>query len=478
MNAISTHISPRTLGLFYLYATLSTALILLGFHYEQKIFLALPFVIPIVYLGVTDFKKFYYTLLFFIPLSTEIDVTESLGTDLPTEPLMVGLMLLVLFYLIKNIQKIDFSFFRNSIMLFLFIHIVWIFATTISSTVPLFSVKYLLAKSWYVFAFSIATAIVIRSKEDLKTAVWCIFIPLTFTVVQSLIRHYFYGFSFDSINSTVTPFYRNHVSYAAIIVVFLPFIFFLRKAYGKGSFKRKLLTWSIPLYVVALYFSYTRACYLALFAMIGAYFIIKWRLVKMVIPISIMLVMGATYYVIQENYYLKYAPTTSTVAHKEFGDLVDATFKAEDVSSMERVYRWVAGAHMINDRPITGFGPNGFVENYKNYTVFIFETWISANEEQSGIHNYFLMLAVEQGIPGMIIFILLLVAFFVFGEKVYHNTPINKHWAMAAMLSMIAIVVNLVFSDMIEVDKTGSFFFINLALLVLVSRNWKGLMLK
>jgi O-antigen ligase len=268
------------------------------------------------------------------------------------------------------------------------------------------------------------------------------------------------------------------VSYAAIIVVFLPFVFFLRTAYERGTFKRFLLTWSIPIYLVGLYFSYTRACYLALFAMIGAYFILKWRLVKVVIPLAVLMVLGVIYYIAQENYYLKYAPTTSTVAHKEFGDLIDATLKAEDVSSMERVYRWIAAAHMIKDKPITGFGPNGFVPNYKNYTVFIFETWISENEEQSGVHNYFLMMAVEQGIPGLIIFLALIIAFFIFGEKTYHQAGDNKIWAMAALLSMIAILVNLLFSDMIEVDKTGSFFFINLALVVLVSRNFKGLMLK
>ena len=50
-----------------------------------------------------------------------------------------------------------------------------------------------------------------------------------------------------------------------------------------------------------------------------------------------------------------------------------------------------------------------------------------------------------------------------------------KDTTKAIMLSMVAIVVSLVFSDMIEVDKTGSFFFINLALIILLSRNYKPL---
>ena len=144
---------------------------------------------------------------------------------------------------------------------------------------------------------------------------------------------------------------------------------------------------------------------------------------------------------------------------------------------MERIYRWIAAILMANERPITGFGPNGFVPNYKNYTVFIFETWISENEEHSGVHNYFLMTLVEQGIFGLLIFVAILFSFFIFGEKLYHNTKYKeqKTTIKAIMLSMVAIVVSLIFSDMIEVDKTGSFFFINLALIVLVSRNFKPL---
>ncbi|MCD8528591.1 MAG: O-antigen ligase family protein [Chitinophagales bacterium] len=146
---------------------------------------------------------------------------------------------------------------------------------------------------------------------------------------------------------------------------------------------------------------------------------------------------------------------------------------------MERIYRWVAAAHMIKDKPITGFGPSAFVENYKNYTVFVFETWISENEERSGVHNYFLMTAVEQGLIGLFIFISLLLAFFLYAEKAYaHANSENKDWIMAVSLSMIAIVVNLIFSDMIEVDKTGSFFFMNLALIILLKRNFKGMFLK
>jgi O-antigen ligase len=471
------HISRFQYTLFYVFGAISLLAVLLGFVFEQKALMAIPLVITAAYVGVTNFRLLYFVLLFSLPLAIEYDVTDSLGTDLPSEPLMAGLMLVVFAYLAKNIRSVDFSFFRNSVMLLLIIHFLWILLTTITSLVPVLSIKFVLAKTWYLAAFLLATALILRSEKDLKTAFWCLFIPLFVTVIIGMARHAQMGFAFDKINHSLQPFYRNHVTYAAILVMVIPYVYFARNWYEKGSATRKLLNFSFVLFVVAVYFSYTRACYLALAAMFGAYFIVKYRLMKPAIPAAFAVVIGVLFFITKENYYLKYSPTTKTVSQHEFSDLIDATFKAEDVSSMERVYRWIAAVHMAADRPITGFGPNGFVPNYKNYTVFIFETWISENEEQSGVHNYFLMLLVEQGIPGLVIFLLLLVAFFLMGEKLYlrhHNKPVG-FLIMAVILSNVALVVNLVFSDMIEVDKTGSLFFINLTLLVLAGRNFKSL---
>ena len=439
--------------------------------------LALPFAVLVALWGIVNFKTLYFALLALIPLSIEFDVTESLATDLPTEPLMAGFLLIGLFYLLFNAKKIDFSFFANPIMVLLIIHVLWLIVATIFSTVPVFSIKFLLAKWWYISAFLLLTTIVVKDMEDVKTAFWCVFLSLTSTVLIALFRHALVGFDFDAINPVLRPFYRNHVNYAAILAVFLPFVVYARTWYPKWSFKYNALVLSVFIYLAAIYFSYTRACYLAVFAMMGAYFIFRFRLTKFAVVIAFIAVFFVGKFITEQNHYLAYTPSTNTVSQHEFGDLVDATFKAEDVSSMERIYRWIAAIHMVGEKPIVGFGPNGFVENYHNYTVFIFETWISDNEERSGVHNYFLMTAVEQGLVGLAIFLALIVAIFVWGEKVFHQQSGNKKLlAQAVLLSMMALLVNLLFSDMIEVDKTGSFFFLNIALLVLLSRDFKGIL--
>lgn len=458
---------------FYFFGVASILFVLSAFYFDEKVLAVVPFSIIVLMWGIVNFKILYFFLLALIPLSIEVDVAQGLGTDIPTEPLMVIFLCLTLFYVLNNLKKIDFSILKNPLILILILHIFWIFVSTLFSTVPFYSVKFLLAKLWYVSAFLTATLLVIKNEDDIKTAFWYVFIPLSFTVSVALLRHAITGFDFTMINKSLRPFYRNHVNYAALLTVFLPFIIYARTWYKKYSFQYNIIVLSVLVYIVAVYFSYTRASYLALIAMLGAWIMFKYKLTNLFIGIGVAIILVIGIYFSHQNRYLKFSPSTSTVSQDDLGNLMKSTVKAEDVSSMERIYRWLAAIQMIKEKPIVGFGPNGFVDNYKNYTFLKFRTWISTNEERSGVHNYFLMTAVEQGVVGLLLFLALIFSIFIWGEKLYYKTLKYQKLTLAVLLSCTAILINLFFSDMIEVDKTGSFFFFDIAILVLISRNFK-----
>jgi len=123
---------------------------------------------------------------------------------------------------------------------------------------------------------------------------------------------------------------------------------------------------------------------------------------------------------------------------------------------------------MIQKRPWFGFGPGNFYNYYQSYTVSSFKTYVSNNPEKSGVHSYYIMTAVEQGIPGMLIFLFINIYFLIFGESVYHQcrSKFLRHMVMALLLSVVVINTLLIINDLIETDKIGSFFFISLALLI------------
>jgi O-antigen ligase len=79
------------------------------------------------------------------------------------------------------------------------------------------------------------------------------------------------------------------------------------------------------------------------------------------------------------------------------------------------------------------------------------------------------MTAVEQGLIGLLIFLLLCFVVMLKGEEVYHRKdldPFTKRIVMAATLGFICIAAINIVNDMVETDKVGSFFFVYMALIV------------
>ncbi|MGB3801640.1 MAG: O-antigen ligase family protein, partial [Lewinella sp.] len=162
----------------------------------------------------------------------------------------------------------------------------------------------------------------------------------------------------------------------------------------------------------------------------------------------------------------------NTISHEEFDNLISATYKLEDISTMERFYRWVAGGNMVPYRPVVGFGPGNFVETYEAYTNNNFRTYVSDNPERSGIHNYFLMTAVEQGLPGLLFLLLFLGSILYYGQSLYLNqtVPEARGAALAALLAVIVVGAFSILNDLLETDKVGSLFFISTAILINMGR--------
>lgn len=466
---MTTRAIDRTeLGAFAFLGAATIGSVLAAFATEMYYLALIPFGLLVAYTAVINFKLLYYFLLVSIPVSIEYYFSASLATDLPDEPLMVGLMLVTFIYILSNYKSLPNGFFANFFIAALVLHLFWIFLSAINSVDFVVSIKVFLAKTWYITTFCFLTAIVIRTQADIRKLFWCVYIPLTLLIIQVIIRHGMQNFSFEQINDPMMPFFRNHVNYAAIVSIFLPFILWARQQYEAGTFKRRLLSASVLLYIVAVYLSYTRTCYIALLLLYPVYLVIRYRLMKpalMGAGIVIALVVG---YLFTSNNYLKFAPEfEETIIHDRFDDHLSSTFEGKDVSSMERVYRWVAATHMFKEHPYMGFGPGNFYPYYMRYTVSSFETYVSDNPERSTTHNYALFLLSEQGTIGLAIFALLTVVIFAYGEKLYHRIEQkeDKQLVLYLLLMMAMIYVNLLLSDMLESDKVGPFFFIGLALL-------------
>lgn len=436
---------------------------------NQFLLMLVPVALVLAYLAVVDFKKIFLLLFFFIPLSFEFYFPNGLATDLPTEPLMILLTLVFIFYVVTKPEELTREFATNPLILLLVVHLFWIGFLLLHTEDFIASLKFFLAKFWYITVFTMLAGILIKNRQQFIPLFWCVFIPLVLVTIKVVIHHSTYGFTFDNVNDSVVPFFRNHVNYAALLTVFLPFVWNARSWYTPNDLRRKAINFGLLVFLSGIFFSYTRAGWLSLILAGISWWLVRRGVLKVAIIGGFAILLAFIIYIWSDNRYLAYSPEfEKTIYHPELADHLEATIGLQDVSSAERVYRWVAAFHMFNDRPLTGYGPGNFYPYYKQYTVVSFETYVSDNEEKSTVHNYFLLMLVEQGIFGFLIFFFLILIIFLKAESIYHATrsPDEKKWVMAVILSLVVILVQIMLSDLLEADKVGPFFFLAIAMLV------------
>lgn len=88
---------------------------------------------------------------------------------------------------------------------------------------------------------------------------------------------------------------------------------------------------------------------------------------------------------------------------------------ADDYSVAERLAHWIAGVHMFQANPLTGVGIGNYPAAYPHYYITIFVNPLGH------AHNYYINIAAETGILGLLAFLCFLGTFFVAGARAYHT---------------------------------------------------------
>lgn len=444
--------------------TLAVALITAKYY-----LLALPFAALLFCTGWQSLSTIFLVLIASIPFSTEFQFSDSLGTDLPDELLMLLVTLLTFFYLIKEGTTI-LKQITHPLTLLLLTILCWSGISSMFSAFPVVSVKYLLAKSWYTGAFFIAAFLVWQNKENLKRSALALIIPMLMITLVIIFRHAMKGFSFAAVSDVVHPFFRNHVNYSSLLVCTIPVWYAWWRLSTSANHKRLIIVIAVVL-LFALFLSYARGAWLALAVGSVTFWLIRKRILIRAFLTGLLIISISTGWLVNNDRYLDFAPDhNTTIFHEDFREHLVATYEMKDLSAAERFYRWVAGMRMIPERPVVGFGPGTFYQTYRPYAVPAFETWVSDNQEHSTIHNYFLLTAVEQGLPGLILLVILCGAILYYAQNLYHYINDAFYKTASAVIGMIfSMILTLNFlSDLVETDKIGSLFFLCIAALVMI----------
>lgn len=460
---------------FIFFSGLFLLSLLSALWFGEYYFITIPFASLFFYAGWQNINNVFFLLLCSLPFSAELQFSGTLGTDFPDELLMLFTAGLFFCFWLYSPKVLPVRIIYHPLLLLLLITIVWTIVTVLFSAHRLISVKFLLAKCWYFGAFVLAPLIVFRGKKKIKIAMLLLAGAMLLVVLITMLRHYNSGFSFTGINEALKPFFRNHVNYSAMLVCIIPVFFAFYKLGGSQRIRNAVVVIIIIL-LIALFLSYARGAWLALMAGIAAYWLVRQRLLLVTFIATVLIVILSLFWIKADDRYLQYAHDyRTTIFHEDFRQHLQATYAFKDLSTAERFYRWIAGVRMIKDNPLTGFGPNTFYNNYKPYAIPDFKTWVSNNPEHSTVHNYFLLITIEQGIPGLVFFLLLVGVMLYYTQHLYHRVKdvFYKTIAITAGTILVMILTVNFFSDLIETDKVGSLFFLCFSMLIITDSHTK-----
>jgi len=436
---------------------------------------------PLLALVLRRWQALYYGVFMLLPFSRELSLPGGLSMDVPTEPLLLillGIVPLALLLGPGGLGQLTRHEWRSPLLLLPLVALVWAALGIGWSVDAVKSFKYVLAKCWYLGPFLLGSLLVLRRPADFWRLAVCYVGATVLVLLLVLGRHALTGFAFGQVRYVIQPFFRNHVTYATVLALLLPLAGGLAARAPTASRARRVWLVAGALLLLGLITSYTRASWLSL-PVAGLYYaVLRLRQTRLLlVGVALGAAGVATYFVSQDNF-MRYTPDYAhTIWHgANLQAHLESTYKFQDVSGMERVYRWVAAARMAADRPLTGSGPSTFYPEYKRYTVTSFRTYVSANPEHSTAHNYFLLQFAEQGLPGLLLWCALVAAALLTAERLYHAAaarPDVRRVVLVVALSLVIIVFHLFLNELVEVDKIGSVFYVALAVLIR-AESWLG----
>ena len=439
---------------------------------EKYTLIVIPFGLALMALTFLALDKVLWFILFTTPLSLELYVPDlKVAMSLPNEPFMAGLLLLFFVKLIYD-GSFDKKIVTHPISIALIIHLVWMLFTCITSEMPFVSFKYLISRTWFIVVFFYFFSQLLKNPKNVKFFYWLYIIPLLAVIVYAMVRHVEFGLTKKASTWVMTPFFREHTNYGAVLALYFPAVVVL--AFGiKEKINWKAMGFiAFIILSVGLILSFTRAAWLSVAAASIVYLIlkakIKWSVLftlSIAVALGIFLNWSSIMMKLQEN-------------QKESSDDLKEHVKSisnvsSDASNLERINRWNSAFRMFKERPIVGWGPGTYMFQYAPFQKPNEKTIISTNKADLGnAHSEYFGPLAEMGLPGLLTVLYLILQMLISGRNIYFSSLENdkKLLVLAAYLGLVTYFTHGFLNNFLDIDKTAGPVFSFLALLVVAER--------
>lgn len=400
----------------------------------------------------------FLSIAFLTPLSVNIEsYTDSFGLFIPTEPLLFGLLLL---FCIQQLYRgsIPSTVWKSPIIWAVCLYLFWMLISSILSTMPVTSFKFLLAHLWLMIPMLFLGPVFFASERNRILFIWLFCIGMIISICYTLVIHAQYRFGEQEGHWVMWPFFKDHTIYGAIVALITPLVVGLYFYKKHTALVQAILLSMIFITLIGLYFSYTRAAWLSIVAAFGVFLLIHFK-IKFQWIVTTLLITGGILWVswTQITQYLERNKQEHTT--ENFGErLQSATNVTTDASNLERLNRWQCALDMFAEKPVTGFGPGTYAFEYARFQRPENLTVISTNFGDLGnAHSEYLGSLAEMGVFGLLTFLGVVAAIFYQSITLYVKWPAedrkNRVLIMSMILSLTTYFVHAFLNNYLDTDK-------------------------
>ncbi|MBR0169930.1 MAG: O-antigen ligase family protein [Bacteroidales bacterium] len=414
----------------------------------------IPLGLLVAWLFVQRFETGMLCMALLTPFAVNMALMPGMELSMPVEPMMI-LFTLIFFFRVLIAKNYDKRLLRHPVTLLLTATVVWMFVTSCTSQLPWVSLKYTLARVWFVVPFFYANAQIFRDRRRIREFFWAYAIGLG-TVILIATSKTLGNFSdLQTLHRVMRPFYNDHTAYGCAIALMLPAAFYFVFSRSNKGWLRALTLLLFAGLCIGLFFSYCRAAWISVLGAIGVYVLVRMGMKVKWMVLLFGLGVGA-FFIYQSDVLYKLGKNKQDSSYDLAGQVKSISNISTDASNLERLNRWASAMRMWKEHPVMGCGPGTYQFLYAGYQRSYQLSTISTNAGNLGnAHSEYIGPMTEQGIPGVLLMAALFLVTFATGVRVYRTArdPDVARMALAFTLSLLTYYIHGVFNNFLDTDK-------------------------
>lgn len=447
-----------SLKIFYTLGLGFILLIATGIYFDNFYIALMPAALVFLWLLINQTKAVLFFMVFCVPLSIQVNnLGGGMGMAFPTEPVFIIMFFGLIAKLIYGFA-FDKNILKNGLTILIFTTILWDIICSLSSSMHLVSAKFVLSRVWYVVVIYLLFAEFFKEKKSIVKFIWLLAWGISIVAVYTIYNHSKGGFTRGFAYAAMQPLLPDHGMYAALVSFIIPplLVIGIWGFYFKQNIFLRLVSFFMAAFLtIAVILSYTRAAWLSIIGAvaISVFILLGFRfrtfLLGLVLAFSV-------YFYIKTDIQTELSRNKQGSADDIEQHVSSITNVSTDPSNLERLNRWNCAYRMFQEKPVVGWGPGTYVFQYAPFQLSSELTIISTHSGDLGnVHSEYLRPLAETGLPGFMLWILIVLFCFYLGFRVYTKSDSKdiKFLSLAIISGLATYFIHSVVNNYSEFDK-------------------------